>query len=677
MAIKKWIVSEYDKDLAKELAYECDVDPIVALIASSRGYTEPMDLEQFIFDEPIFSDPQETADIIKAADIINAVIENNEKIAIYGDYDCDGVTATALMYSYLKSRNADCIYYIPDRFSEGYGMNCEAVKKIAENGVKLIITVDNGIKSFEEIALAQKLGITVVVTDHHIPDDILPNAAAVVNPHRKDCPSTFKDICGAEVAFRLICVLENKEPEELLPYFADILSLAVLGDIMPLTLENRTIVKYGIEKLKTAPNTGLSALLNVAGVAQDSVNASKIAFTLVPRINAAGRMGKAERAVELIVSDKMMSALGLANEIDADNSARQQTEKKILEEAIKKIEENNLKYDRVIVVSGENWHHGVVGIVAARISERYGVPSILLSEDGDTASGSGRSVEGFSLYDAIDSASELLIKFGGHSQAAGITIKTEDIDEFREKINEYAYSKEFIAPEIKLDCKLNPAAISVDLAFSLSVLEPYGEGNAVPVFGIFEATLQRITPIGNNKHLRLLFSKGETTFQCLLFGVTPENFCFEIGDTLDLAVNIETNLYKGEYSVSVQIRALRMSGTDDDSIFESICAFNDYFAGKETDVSQLLPSREEVGVIYKFISEKSVLSDRVKYYFMNKIGYAKTCIALLTLQDLGLISNNEKGMLTAVKGAPKTALSNSPTYKNLLERSGNIEATTY
>jgi len=334
VGMKKWKISSFDKALAKELAMECDVDPIVALIASARGYRDPMELEQFISDEPVFSDPQETADIIKAADIINAVIEDGGKIAVYGDYDCDGVTATALMYSYLKTRNSDCIYYIPDRFTEGYGMNVDAVEKLASDGVKLIITVDNGIKCFEEISLANKLGMTVVVTDHHLPDETLPEAAAVVDPHRRDCPSTFKEICGAEVAFRLICVMENREPEELLPYFADLLALAVLGDIMPLTLENRTIVKYGISKLKNSPITGLSALLNVAGISQDTVNSGRISFGLVPRINAAGRMGKAERAVELLITDNIMTALNIANEIDDENALRQQTEKIIFEQTV-------------------------------------------------------------------------------------------------------------------------------------------------------------------------------------------------------------------------------------------------------------------------------------------------------------------------------------------------------
>lgn len=673
MGMKKWSVNDYDKALAKELAYECDIDPIVALIASSRGYTDPMELEEFLYAEIGFTDPKDTADIIKAADIINAVIENGEKIAVYGDYDCDGVTATALLIHYLRSRNADAIYYIPNRFDEGYGMNCESVKRLAESGVKLIITVDNGIKCHKEIDLANSLGIDVIVTDHHLPDDILPHAAAVVDPHRMDDVSEFKQICGAEVVFRLICVMENKEPEELLSCYADILSLAVIGDIMPVTAENRSIIKFGIEKLKNNAFIGLSALINIAGLEKQNINASKIAFGLVPRINAAGRMGKAERAVELLLSDNMMKALAIADEIDKENSLRQATEKKIFEEAIAIIESSNLKYDRVIVVSGENWHHGVVGIVASKISERYGAPSILLSDSEGVAIGSGRSIDGFSLYDSIEFCEDLLDKFGGHSGAAGLTLKSEKINEFRIKINEYAKQNGYIAPEIKLDCKLNPSALTIDLAFAIEMLEPFGEGNKPPLFGLYGVKLERITPIANGKHLRLLFSKNETTFQCLLFGVTADSFCFEVSDILDLAVNVEANFYREEYNVSVHIKALRLSGVDDDKLFKEIEIFNDFFAEKENDFALICPSREEVGEIYRFILEAPVLPDRVKYIFTNKIGFGKTGIALKTLLELGLVEIRKDRKLSSVLGASKTALTNSDTYKRILERSGNNE----
>ncbi len=669
MGFKKWVVSAIDKELAKELSAECEVEPIVALISAARGYTDVCELEQFLSDEPYFTDPYSMADIGLAAEVINTAIENGEKIAVYGDYDCDGITATALLINYLRSRNADCIYYIPDRFVEGYGMNADAVKQLHLSGVKLIITVDNGIVSFEEIKLAKSLGMNVVVTDHHLPKDTLPEALAVVNPHRQDCMSEFKDICGAEVAFRLICVLEQKEPEELIYDVSDILSVGVIADIMPLTLENRSIVKCGIEKIKSNANLGISTLLNIAGIDRNNINSSKIAFGICPRINAAGRMGKADRAVELLTTNDTMTALKLANEIDSDNALRQQIEKKIFAEAVKKIENDKLKFDRVIVVDGNEWHHGVIGIVASKIAEKYGTPTVLISTDGEIASGSGRSIEGFNLYDAINSCNDLLLKFGGHSQAAGITIKTDDIPEFRKRINQFAFSKEFVPPVLKLDCKLNPSALSLDLAFALEALEPFGVGNKTPLFGVYGVRLERIMPIGDNKHLKLLFSKGNNSFQALLFGVSTNSFCFETGDTLDVAVTAEPNYFKGEYSLSVQIKAIRMSGTDDDILFGGLVAYNDFCSNREFNAKILTPTREEVGIIYKAIIEAPVSEDRIKYLFVNSIGLGKTLISIKILIELGLIVESN-GFYKHIPNATKTNLINSKTYKLLLERSG-------
>ena len=665
MGFKKWIVADYDKELAKELAEECAVDPIVALIASSRGYDDPTDLEQFLSNEPVFSDPRRTADIVIAAEIVNAAIEDGVKIAVYGDYDCDGVTATALLYNYLTSRNADCIYYIPDRFSEGYGMNEDAVKKLYDEGVKLIITVDNGISAIKEIDLAKSLGMDVVVTDHHLPGDVLPNADAVVDPHRKDCPSAFKKICGAEVAFRLICVMENKEPEELLPYFADILSLAVLGDIMPLTAENRSIVKYGVEKLKTAPLTGLSALMSVAGLDKKSIDATKIAFTLTPRINASGRMGDAKRAVELLISQNMMSALGIANEIDSDNSLRQQTEKKILAEVLKQIEDKGYENQRIIVCSGYDWHAGVIGIVAARIAERYSKPAIMITVDSDgTAHGSGRGVEGFSLFDAINNCKDLLNKFGGHEQAAGISLGAENIDLFREEINKYAENLEYTVPTLHIDCRLNPAALTVDLATAIKSMEPFGTKNPAPVFGIWGVTLTRITPIGGGKHLRMLFSKGNNTFSALLFGVSRENFCFDEGDLLDLAVAVQENEFKGEVGVSVIIKAIRMNGTDDDKLFSELFLWEDYLSEKERDYTSIAPNRSEIGLTYKYVCQNNPLIDKVKYHFINSLGIGKTLASIKILEELGLLKI-ENDNLIGVKTCEKTELEKSVTYLKL------------
>lgn len=665
IGMKKWVTSEIDRALAKELAAECEVDPIVALIASSRGYTDPASLEEFLSDELCLSDPAELADMEKAAAILNKAIEEKSKTAVFGDYDCDGLSATAVMYRYLCGRGADCVYYIPDRLDEGYGMNTAAVEKLAADGVKLIVTVDNGIAAAKEVALAEKLGMTVIVTDHHLPGDVLPNAAAVVDPHRRDCRSGFKELCGAQVAFSLICAAEGCEPEELLPEYADILSLAVTADVMPLVLENRGILKAGVNKLKSNPAPGLAALMRVAGINAESLSAERIAFGLAPRINAAGRLGKAETALRLLITEDAAEAAALAEAADRLNNERKDTEKRIFEEAIRTAEADKSIYNRIIVVSGKNWHRGVLGIVASRLTERCGRPSIVISEDGRTACGSARSIEGFSIFEALSAAADTLIRFGGHTLAAGITLKTECIADFRKKINEYADNLPRVAPVLRLDCRLKPSALSLDLAESLKLLEPYGKGNPVPIFGLFGVTLTGITPIGHGKHLRLIFTKGECSFQAVLFGVTPAALCFKIGDVLDAAVTLEASVYAGENRLTVQIKALRMSGTDDDRLFAELDAYESFLAGNGFNAERLLPERHEVGEVYRAVAAEQMSAERIKYLMLSGIGYAKAAISVTVLSELGLIAADKNGIYRET--GRRNELKNSPTYRLLSE----------
>lgn len=671
MSVKKWIVGTPDREKAKILAEECDIDPFAALIAVGRGIDNEGELELLMSDEPILCDPLELADIKIAADYINSEIERGTKIAVFGDYDCDGVVATSLLYDYLVTRGADVVAYIPDRIDEGYGMNCDAVDRLAAQGVGLIITVDNGISCAAEIAHAESLGIKTVVTDHHLPPQNLPEAVAVVDPHRVDCPSTFKEICGAQVAFKLVCVLDDKEPEEMLPRYADILAVATIGDVMPLVNENRSIVKAGIRKIKTAPNIGIASILNMVGVDRTNIDAGKISFGIVPRINAAGRMGSAYRAFELLTSDNAMQALKIAGPIDDDNVRRQQIEKDILKNAVKMIEDGGYDNNRVIVVSGENWHFGVLGIVASRICERYGKPAIVLSCENGMAHGSGRSFAGFHLYDAINACSDILLKYGGHELAAGVSVGCDKVDLFRKRINEYALTQGIAIPQLNIDFRLNPAGMSVDMAFAIKSLEPFGMGNPTPIFGIFGVALEKITAIGGGKHLKLLCRKNGNVFQSLLFGVTPEQFCFTVGDTLDLAVTLDTNLYQGQYNLSVQVKAIRMSESDQDAYFIAKQQFDDFLSGFDTDYAAVFPNRTEVGTIYKMITASPINAERIKYIDTG-IGYAKTQTAISTLCELGLVSLNN-GIFVSHNTQQKTDLMNSATYKKLYERVNECE----
>lgn len=671
MSVKKWIVGNPDREKAKILAAECEIDPFAALIAVGRGIDNEGELELLISEEPVLCDPLELADIRKAADYINIAIRDGVKMAVFGDYDCDGVVATSLLYDYLVGRAADVIAYIPDRLDEGYGMNCDAVDKLAQQGVKLIITVDNGISCAKEIDYADSLGIKTVVTDHHLPPEELPNALAVVDPHRADCPSSFKEICGAEVAFKLVCVLDDKEPEQMLPRYADILAVATIGDVMPLVNENRSIVKAGIRKIKSSSNIGIAAILNMAGVDRNTIDSGKISFGIVPRINAAGRMGSAYRAFEVLTAKSAMDALKIAGPIDDDNVRRQQIEKDIFKNAVEMIEQENYQYNRVIVVCGKDWHFGVLGIVASRICERYGKPTIVLSSEGGIAHGSGRSFAGFHLYDAINSCSEVLLKYGGHELAAGVSVSEENVDLFRQRINDYASTVEAAVPSLNIDFKLNPSGMSVDMAFAIKALEPFGMGNPTPIFGIFGATLEKITAIGGGKHIKLLCRKDGNAFQALLFGVAPQQFNFISGDKLDLAVTLDTNLYQGQYTLSVQVKAVKMSDVDQDEYFADKIKYDDFISGRDTDFSDIFPDRAEVGSVYKMITSSPQNAERLKF-INTENGYAKTQIAISTLCELGLISENN-GILVGNNPGQKTDLLNSVTYKKLYERVNGCE----
>ena len=661
MKFKRWIVNPPLKNLAVELAEECDTDPFIALIAAGRGYAEPELLDEFLSDELILADPYELKNIELAAEIINNAIYSEEKIVVFGDYDVDGVTATVLMYSYLRNRGARVSYYIPDREREGYGINISAIDKLKEEGYDLIITVDNGIAANSEIEYAKKLGMKVVVTDHHLPQGELPKADAVVDPHQEDDYSCFKDICGAFVAFKVVCAVEGKSPEEMLYDFGDLVALGTVADVMPLVNENRSLVREGVRLIVGGTRRGLTALVRAAGIEEDTLTASRLAFGVAPRLNAAGRVGDAARAAELLLTDDDETALGLASVLNNENIRRQSLEKQIFAEAVDIVEKKGYKHNRVLVVAGENWHGGVLGIVASRLSEKYSRPTIVLSVNDGIANGSARSIKGFSMYDALSDCSYTLTKFGGHEMAAGLTLFDDTIDVFRRAINEYADRFSKLLPEVKLDLKLNPAALSTDLAEEIKVFEPFGTGNPAVLFGIFDLTLDKISPVSQGKHLRLTFTKGETSFSAMLFGTTKTEFAYDVGDKVDIAVNIDTNIYNNAVSLTVLVKEIRKSGINEDKLITDIALYEDFKSGKEKDYSSILPTREEVGVIYKQLLKSGLTLDRLTVVNVDKIGYAKTLVSAEALCQLGICAFFE------VDGVKTIKVVNSEKKTNLTE----------
>lgn len=642
MAEKLWRIPAADKALARELAAECGIDPLAALILSNRGVTDPVEIDAFLAEEGELSSPLVLLDMDKAAGRIRRAVEEGERIAVYGDYDCDGVTATAILYSCLTELGADALYYIPSRSEEGYGMNRESVERLRDMGVRLIVTVDNGVSAVDETAYAAELGMEVVVTDHHLPGKTLPPALAVVDPHRPGCPSPYKDICGAGVAFKLAAALMEVPAEALFEAYADLAAIGTVADVMPLTGENRVLVKEGLKAINRKPRPGIAALLEAAGLAGREIKAGNLAFGLGPRINAAGRMGAADRAVRLLLETDPSAAAGLAAELQAENVRRQQTEQEIVAQAAAVIEEKGYAFQRVILVEGEGWHPGIVGIAAARLMERYGRPCIVLSVEGDRAVGSGRSLAGFHLFEALSSAGELLEKYGGHELAGGLTLSVGNIEALRQRLNAYAAGQEMPFPVLKLDCKLNPAALSVPLARSLDPLAPFGSGNPEPVFGLLGMKIENILPLAGGRHVKLFLSRQGAVIQALLFGVGPADFPYEKGETVDAAVQLSVNIFREEESLTVQVRALRPAGMEQEERLAALRRYEAYRRGEwdQKTVPSLLPGREDAALVYRSVRDAAggrIRLSRLARRLAGRIQYEKLRVAADALQELGIL----------------------------------------
>lgn len=604
MSRKKWVVARSDKDLACSIAERHNIDPFACVLLVSRGITSDDEIESFFSSEPLLCDPFEIKDMDKAVERINEAIDKREKIAVYGDYDADGITSTALLYQFLEMNGCDVITYIPDRNEEGYGLNMAAIEKLCEKGVKLIITVDNGISAINEAEYISQLGMDLVITDHHKAGDIIPKAVAVVDPHRKDCPSKFKLWAGVGVTFKLICALCGDD-NEALDMFSDLVTIGTIGDIVSLTGENRSIVKYGLRMMNGCASAGVEQLKRVAGVSDKSLNATTVAFSIVPRINAIGRMSHGSKALDLLLCEDDVAAANIADVIDMSNTSRQETEKEIFVQAEKQLGENpDMINDRVLIFSGENWHGGVIGIVASRLTQKYGKPCMVITDDGKEAKGSARSIDGFNLFEAISYASDCLTHFGGHTLAAGFGMKSENIPVFRKAIQDYACTVDMPFAKVELDCKIRPEFINADILDTISKLEPFGAGNPQPLFGLFSMTIVSVTSIGSGKHLKINFRRNNTTIQGLLFGVTEKEFAYLPGDIVDLAVRLERNEYMGQVRVSVYIKDIRMSGTDDEIYLKSVRLYEKIKRKDKLTKSQAefsLPSRQLCADVFRFI----------------------------------------------------------------------------
>lgn len=673
MILRKWEVRPLDKERAAAFAQTYGVPFFLAMLMNIRGLDDAAHLREFLGEGEPLSDPFLLKDMDKAAARITRAVDNMEKIAVYGDYDADGVTSTAMLYSYLETRGADVIFYIPQREGEGYGMNIGAVEYLKEQGVSLIVTVDNGISSVQEVARANELGIDVVVTDHHRPQEILPDAVAVVDAYRPDDTSPYKHFSGVGIAFKLLMALEDGagDVEDLLEAYSDLAAIGTIGDIVPLTGENRTLIRAGLERLSQSDRPGVQALLENAGIAGKALTSTNVAFTLVPRINATGRMGAPERAVRLLISGYEEEAEVLSEEICADNEERRRVEAEIAEAAFADIEAKGYMKDRVVVVDGENWHHGVIGIVASRVTERCGKPCMIISRGETEAKGSGRSIEGFSLFEAICACGDLLIKFGGHPMAAGITLKPENIEAFRKRINQYAaeHFPQMPTQTVTLDCKLNPAALSVSMAQSLTQLEPFGNGNPQPVFGLFNMELSNVTSVGGGGHLRLTLEKNGAVITAMRFNTKPEELPYHIGDKIDLAVQLEAREFRGQPSLTVIVRDMKFAAFNTEKNIASLASFEKWQRGEvlsAEDKNRLYPDRACLAAIYRALrTVNGKETDQIR--FVSQFGKDMTLglfkTALLVFEERGLVHSeiaDDTFTATLIETSGKTDITRSP-----------------
>jgi single-stranded-DNA-specific exonuclease len=687
------------------LSTDFDIPESILRLMIQRGINAHEEIEAFInpslerLHDPFLLDGMDCA-----VDRILRAISDHEKVLIYGDYDVDGVSATSILVHFFKNQGVDISFYIPDRVDEGYGISDAAVDYIIENGFDLVITVDCGItarfqvEAIYERSSAQNKRIELIITDHHqCHEGLVPDALAVINPHIPDSSYPFKQLCGAGIALKLVQAvgIRLNQPDAYRAYL-DLAALATIADVVDLKCENRIIVKYGLEKIKQDSCLGISSLLAVAGGGNDAVDSFKISYMIAPRVNAAGRMGDAKRAVALFTTSDCVEAARLAKELDQTNVYRQEVQDDIFKQAISRIE-NDSSYarDKVIVVWGEGWHHGVIGIVASKLVDRYHKPAFVLSIEGDKAVGSGRSIEGFNLFHCMEALSSLLIKFGGHSLAGGLTVMTEDIAYLRTRINAYAeniITDEMILSAITINDELEYADINLKTAKALSRLEPFGQGNPIPIFMLRGVTLEDKKLIGNGKHLRLKLGLNQMAVDGVYFGKGDFEPYLQLGDRMDIVFNLEVNCWQGREYLQLRLLDIRLEEPlvrknrflmEAARRFECLDCDNQWLYNgiieKVIKKDDILVSRDDLIVVYKYIMRQAIEQLRIADLFHHAriieretgktINFYKLILALFIFDELELISFslNPDGSykLSRYQDTKKVSLDQSELYAYL------------
>ena len=710
----KWSVAASHEDVVRNpsvlaISKGLGISMPTAQLLVNRGCTTPEEARSFLSkEEEMLHDPFLMRDMEEATCRIGEALEENEKIVIFGDYDVDGVTSVSSLYLYLKDHGADVSYYIPCRSGEGYGVSDAAVTKLAEDGCKLIITVDTGITAVKEVETARSLGVDVIVTDHHECHDEIPNAVAVVNPRRRDCEYPFKELAGVGVVFKLLCALESAlNPEDRLidcvrrvsRKYGDLVAIGTVADVMPVKDENRLIISYGLSLIEETERPGLAELIDATSADSKSgkkkrITAAFIGFTIAPRINAAGRISNASIAVELFLAEDRETAAPIARQLCDINRERQTGENAIVEAAYAKIaEEHDFEKDPVVILDDETWHHGIIGIVASRITEKYSCPSILISfegsENGEVGKGSGRSIKGLNLVEALGECSDLLEKYGGHELAVGLTIRRENLPEFRRRLNEYArkhLSDGVTESTLDAECELAPEDITLEQANELYSLEPFGVSNPVPMFVLYDVPLYSSALVGGGKHARLTLKVGGSLVNAMCFRRTLSELDIYPGDPLDVMFSLDINEFRDQKSVQLIVKDVRLArkrADDEIAEHELYDAMRDADSADGMDALSLraiIPTREDFAAVYSLIRrelrvEHEVFSIRALRNLLaangTVIGYVKLRFIISILDELSLLgvtlTDEEYEIYTFryIAQDGKTPLDNSALYRRL------------
>ena len=677
MKYEIWNVSQPGAEAVNALA-GCGYKPLTAMILASRAITDEKAAREYLSCDAPLVDPFTMKDMDLAVGRVALAIENDETIAVFGDYDVDGITATCLLTDFLRSCGARCISYIPGRLEEGYGLNPIAIEQLHSEGVSLIITVDCGITAVEEAQLCKQLGIDLVITDHHECKDQLPDAVAVVDPHRPDDHYVHKNLSGVGVAFKLAAALSGSQ-EDVLDAYADMVCLGTVADVMLLQGENRVFVNRGLHSLQNTPRLGLAALMAECGCEASTLSASSIGFMLAPRINAAGRMGQIDLAVNLLLTDDPVEAAELAKGLCDLNRQRQGVEAEIYNQAISMLPEGTAP--EAIVLADDRWHQGVVGIVASRIAEEYCCPTFLICLDGDHGKASSRSYGGFNLFAALTSLSPLLESYGGHELAAGFTISRQNIDRFREEVCALAaqyYCGDTPRTSLDIDCAISPELLTIPNIEALDAMEPCGNGCPKPVLMMENLTVERLQSVGGGKHLRLRLRRGRYAINAIYFSATAQSAAVSQGDLVDVAFVPQINEFRDERSVQMNILDIRPYCQA--ACNPELCGYPHLRGGdlNADTANELLPDRATLATVWRYLAsipgdviEESpmCLCRKIVRWSGNPLSLGRMMVCLDIFSDVDLIRTDRLRKYISIRltaGTGKADLTRSQTMQRLL-----------